>query len=205
MEGDEDTILFIWPTVVVHRIDEESPFYHMSAKDIYRKHYEVIVVLEGIVEPTGMSIQARSSYLGDEILWGYRFKNVLNFQDGCYRIDNSTFNQVEKVETVTCSAKQMEEMRKSRPPVIKGHHQGGVTRSKSAPAVKTVNHVSSLPSLHVRLIDSPGQLQKAVAMRQSPVFLPRRAPNYPYVPAVYPTARPSRSTPPSIMTHRRIP
>ena len=79
-------MLLIWPTTIVHVIDQESPFYNMSAKDFYRKHYEIIVVLEGIVEPTGMSIQARSSYLGDEILWGYRFANVLHFSDGYYRI-----------------------------------------------------------------------------------------------------------------------
>ena len=41
--------------------------------------YEIIVVLEGIVEPTGMSIQARSSYTPHEILWGYRFMNLLNY------------------------------------------------------------------------------------------------------------------------------
>ena len=52
-EGEEDSLLLIWPTTVVHIIDSDSPFYHMSAKDFYRKHYEIIVVLEGIVEPTG--------------------------------------------------------------------------------------------------------------------------------------------------------
>mgnify|MGYP001179192553 CR=1 FL=1 len=109
MEGDEDCWLLIWPTRVVHVIDQDSPFYHMSAKDFYRKHYEVIVCLEGIVEPTGMSIQARSSYLGDEILWGYRFCNVLHFSDGCYRIDYSAFNKVEKVETSVASARHQKD------------------------------------------------------------------------------------------------
>ena len=109
MEGDEDCLLLIWPTTVVHVIDQDSPFYHMSAKDFYRKHYEVIVCLEGIVEPTGMSIQARSSYLGDEILWGYRFCNVLHFSDGCYRIDYSAFNKVEKVETSVASARHQKD------------------------------------------------------------------------------------------------
>jgi hypothetical protein len=35
----------------------------MSATDFLKRRYELLVVLEGIVEPTGMSIQARSSYL----------------------------------------------------------------------------------------------------------------------------------------------
>ena len=46
-----------------------------------RKRYEIIVTLEGIVEPSGMSIQARSSFMPDEILWGYRFVNVLRYND----------------------------------------------------------------------------------------------------------------------------
>ena len=96
-EGQEDRILLIWPKSIKHIINEDSPFYNMSAKDFYNKHYEIIVVLEGIVEPTGMTIQARSSYLGDEILWGYRFVNVLHFQDGVYQVDYSSFDQVEKV------------------------------------------------------------------------------------------------------------
>ena len=91
-----------------------SPFFHMSAKEIYKKHYEIIVVLEAIVEPTGNSIQARSSYLGDEILWGFRFKNVLEFKNGSYQIDYSSFNKVEKVETPIYSAKHHEEKSKSR-------------------------------------------------------------------------------------------
>lgn len=112
MEGSEDALLFMWPTTVVHPIDEESPFFHMSAKDFYRKHYEVIVCLEGIIEPTGSSIQARTSYLGDEILWGYRFVNVLHFKEGCYQIDYSSFDKVEKVETPTTSAKHQLDAKK---------------------------------------------------------------------------------------------
>lgn len=146
MEGDEDTVLFIWPSTVVHRIDEDSPFFHMSAKDFYRKHYEIIVCLEGIVEPTGMSIQARSSYLGDEILWGYRFANVLNFADGSYQVDYSAFDKVEKVDTPTTSAKQQMDAR-----------QKSENRAKSDPGSG-----GNRESLQVRLLDQPvAQLQKA--------------------------------------------
>ena len=111
MHGEEDTVLFLWPTTVVHCIDEESPFYNMTATDLLRKRYEVVVVLEGIVEPTGMSIQARSSYMPNEILWGYRFVNVLNYRrlTNQYKIDYSSFNKVYKVDTPRCSAKQMDE------------------------------------------------------------------------------------------------
>ena len=110
-KGEEDTILFLWPTSIVHVIDEDSPFYNMTASDFLRKRYEIIVVLEGISEPTGMSIQARSSYMPNEILWGYRFLDLLNYRKSTnqYKIDYSAFNKVIKVDTPRCSAKQLEE------------------------------------------------------------------------------------------------
>ena len=52
-----------------------------------RKRYEIIVTLEGIVEPSGMSIQARSSFMPDEILWGYRFVNVLRYNDSSGQVE----------------------------------------------------------------------------------------------------------------------
>ena len=56
-EGEEDEIFFIWPTTLVHKINSESPFYKMSAKDFLKKRYEIVVILEGVIEQTGNSIQ----------------------------------------------------------------------------------------------------------------------------------------------------
>ena len=47
------------------------------------------MTLEGIVEPSGMSIQARSSYMPDEILWGYRFVNVLKYNETSKQVSAS--------------------------------------------------------------------------------------------------------------------
>ena len=38
---------------------------------------KVIIILEGIVESTGVICQARTSYLNSEILWGFRFMPML--------------------------------------------------------------------------------------------------------------------------------
>ena len=32
IDGEVDTILFLWPATVIHKIDEESPFYHLNAQ-----------------------------------------------------------------------------------------------------------------------------------------------------------------------------
>ena len=45
-------IFFIWPVVVVHKVNEDSPLYNMSATDILQDKFELVVVLEGTVEST---------------------------------------------------------------------------------------------------------------------------------------------------------
>ena len=43
--------------MVCVRIDEESPLWRRSPQDIQNSNFEIIVVLEGIVEPTGNTTQ----------------------------------------------------------------------------------------------------------------------------------------------------
>jgi potassium inwardly-rectifying channel subfamily J len=71
-DSGEDRLFFIWPSTIVHTIDETSPFYTMSAQDIAHSKFELVVILEGIIESTGMTTQARASYMPHEILWGHR-------------------------------------------------------------------------------------------------------------------------------------
>ena len=60
---------FFQPLIVCHEINEKSPLWEMSEEDINQKHFEIIVILEGIVESTGMICQARTSYLNTETKW----------------------------------------------------------------------------------------------------------------------------------------
>lgn len=62
---------------------------------------------------TGMTTQARSSYLVNEILWGHRFEKLITFQkeDGTYKIDYSRFDTTVPIDTPTCSAKELAELR----------------------------------------------------------------------------------------------
>lgn len=78
-DGCDAEIFFIWPMIVTHVIDETSPFYNMSAADMLQEKFEIVVILEGTVESTGQTTQARSSYLNMEILWGHRFVAVVNY------------------------------------------------------------------------------------------------------------------------------
>ena len=52
-------------------------------------------------------LQARSSYLPNEVLWGYRFTNLLTFKHSAseYKIDYSAFNSVYKTDLSPLSQK----------------------------------------------------------------------------------------------------
>lgn len=66
-DGCANDLFFIWPMIVCHKINEDSPFYNMSAADIIQDRFEIVVILEGTVESTGQTTQARSSYLNTGI------------------------------------------------------------------------------------------------------------------------------------------
>ncbi|KAG7279221.1 hypothetical protein CRUP_013613 [Coryphaenoides rupestris] len=70
---------------------------------------EVIVVLEGVVETTGITTQARTSYVSDEILWGQRFVPTVSEEEGMYAVDYSKFGKTVRVLTPCCSAKTLDE------------------------------------------------------------------------------------------------
>lgn len=65
-------IFLAWPSVVCHTIDAGSPLYDMSADDFEAGNYEIVVILEGLIESTGHTTQARTSYKASEIQWGHR-------------------------------------------------------------------------------------------------------------------------------------
>lgn len=93
--------------VVIHRITPESPFWNMSAVDFIQDRSEIVVILEGTVESTGQTTQARSSYINSEIMWGHRFEQIVTFNKtkSCYEINYAKFNSIKQVDTPLCSAK----------------------------------------------------------------------------------------------------
>ncbi|XP_011503132.1 PREDICTED: ATP-sensitive inward rectifier potassium channel 12-like isoform X2 [Ceratosolen solmsi marchali] len=112
-DGEEDKIFFIWPTTIVHKINQQSPLYHLSASDMLRERFEIIVLLEGVIESTGMTTQARSSYLPSEILWGHRFEHIITFRKeiGEYEVNYTLFNNTYEVDTPLCSAAELDHVK----------------------------------------------------------------------------------------------
>nr|CAI5819341.1 unnamed protein product [Callosobruchus analis] len=92
-DGEEDKIFFIWPTTIVHKIDSKSPLYNMSANNLLRERFEIVVILE--------------------ILWGHRFQSLITFKKdtGEYEVDYALFNNTIEVDTPLCSARELDERR----------------------------------------------------------------------------------------------
>ncbi|KAJ1131903.1 hypothetical protein NDU88_010233 [Pleurodeles waltl] len=106
-----NTIFLVSPLIISHTIDEKSPLYDISAYDLPSQDLEIVVLLEGVVETTGITTQARASYLPDEILWGHRFVPIISEEEGRYAVDYSKFGNTVKVRSPLCSAKDLAEGR----------------------------------------------------------------------------------------------
>ncbi|NWZ36044.1 KCJ11 protein, partial [Brachypodius atriceps] len=105
-----NSIFLVSPLIIYHVIDKNSPLYDISPTNLHHhEDLEIIVILEGVVETTGITTQARTSYLADEILWGQRFVPIVAEEDGRYSVDYSKFGNTVKVPTPSCTARQLEE------------------------------------------------------------------------------------------------
>jgi len=112
--GPSDYIQPFWPLIVAHKIDWRSPLYTMAPRDLQSWQFEVIVTLEGVTPETGCSVQARTSYLPSEILWGQRFEHSTvkyDQKEAKYAVSYTTINAFQQDNTPRCSAKELDERR----------------------------------------------------------------------------------------------
>ena len=98
-----DYIQPFWPIVVAHKIDQNSPLYTMAPRDLQTWQFEVVFTLEGVTPETGCSVQARTSYLPTEILWGQRFDHTAcvayDSKVSKYAVSYSTINSFRQDNT----------------------------------------------------------------------------------------------------------
>lgn len=107
----ENSLFFNWPVIMLHYIDYKSPLYYLAPTDLESDKFEIIIVLEGTIQTTGQTTQARTSYLPTEIVWGMKFHSLLEFNSyrNEYEVDFSKFNQLLFISTPLCSAAYMED------------------------------------------------------------------------------------------------
>jgi len=96
-DSGADNLFLVTPLIISHEINSKSPFYDMDAEYIKNEPFEIIVILEGLQESTGMICQARTSYLSSEVLWGHRFVPVLSYDVSHFRVDHAEFHKTYEV------------------------------------------------------------------------------------------------------------
>jgi len=91
-------LLLFWPATIVHPITVESPLYGITSTQLVQDDvsFEIIVTLEGTTASTNMAAQAVTSYLPSEILWGYRFDDMIATTNASSRpsVDHSLLDSV---------------------------------------------------------------------------------------------------------------
>ncbi|XP_072259550.1 inward rectifier potassium channel 16 isoform X2 [Pyxicephalus adspersus] len=103
-----DQIILVTPVTVVHVIDQDSPLYTLDRKALAADRFEILVTFIYTGDSTGTSHQSRTSYLPREILWGYRFNNILHAKKKYYKVDCEQFEEMTEYYAPFCSAKQLD-------------------------------------------------------------------------------------------------
>ena len=95
----ENVIFFPLTWTVVHPIDEKSPLHGMTERDLLGCDSEFLVMLNGFDETFSQTVHTRSSYRGDEVVWGARFKSIFNppKADGTLSVDIRKLHDFERV------------------------------------------------------------------------------------------------------------
>lgn len=50
-----DQLFLVSPLTICHEINSKSPFFDLSQRSLMNEQFEIVVILEGIVETTGQS------------------------------------------------------------------------------------------------------------------------------------------------------
>jgi inward rectifier potassium channel len=66
---------------IVHPIDDFSPLRGMDEEALRNSDAEFLILLNGFDETFSQNVHTRSSYTGDEVVWGGKFKSMFNMRD----------------------------------------------------------------------------------------------------------------------------
>jgi inward rectifier potassium channel len=89
------TPMFSLTWMVMHEIDEKSPFFRCTPQSLAATDLQVVITLSGIDETFAQTIHTRHSYGAADIVWNHRFADILSqLEDGTRVIDYRRFDDV---------------------------------------------------------------------------------------------------------------
>jgi inward rectifier potassium channel len=97
---ERDRVVFFplnW--TIVHPIDEQSPLFGITREQFYASDPELLILLSGVDETFSQTVHARSSYKGNEIVWGAKFADMyLPASDGAVSVNMKRLHVIEPAE-----------------------------------------------------------------------------------------------------------
>jgi inward rectifier potassium channel len=98
LELERNKVVFL-PSIwtIVHPINEASPLYNLSEKEVLEKDAEFIVMMRAFDESFSQTVYSRSSYKAEEIKWGHKFVYVIEHEKNGISLDVSRIDETEFV------------------------------------------------------------------------------------------------------------
>ncbi|XP_004842434.1 ATP-sensitive inward rectifier potassium channel 15 [Heterocephalus glaber] len=97
VDSSSESPFLILPMTFYHVLDETSPLRDLTPQNLKEKDFELVVLLNATVESTSAVCQSRTSYIPEEIYWGFEFVPVVSLsKNGKYVADFSQFEQIRK-------------------------------------------------------------------------------------------------------------
>ena len=109
----------MWPITICHVIDEDSPLYNIGKHELRNARFEIIAILEGVAESTGSTVQARTSYLPSELLWGHRcaFAKLIRICQSCTVSKSWSLINAMMVSTVLTTSSSTKRTKRTHRPI----------------------------------------------------------------------------------------
>ncbi len=91
----EDRVVLLTPANIQHRVNKDSPLHGLTPASLRDQDLEIVVVLEGVIEATGLTLQALWSYTAQEVVGGEGLRSIVSRRDGGnWIVDFRRFNEV---------------------------------------------------------------------------------------------------------------
>ncbi|HXL15225.1 MAG TPA: ion channel [Methylomirabilota bacterium] len=95
----QKVVFFPLTWTVVHPIDGSSPIRGLTHQNFVESDAEILILLTGIDETFSQTVQARSSYKPQEIVWNARFTDIYRRprDGGLLSVDVGRINEIERL------------------------------------------------------------------------------------------------------------
>lgn len=104
LELERSSVVFLPLTwTVVHPIDPTSPLYGETEQTLRESQAEFLVLLSGFDETFSATVQTRTSFVPNEVLWGFKFANAFVVQktsNNKLAVDMRQFDAVESAQAL---------------------------------------------------------------------------------------------------------